>query len=270
MNKTFIVGLISLLVGGGAGFLVGKTVYKKFYEDLAQEEIDSVKATFAERYKNEQSASDTSENGMTDEEYAEQEEKDETPNPSRNNVTPLTRSSIDGNPYERAKRNYNLYGTKKELDIDDPKTGKFVIIKKDEDDDDDEPRDAAGKTEKEMMDLTRVDRTQPYIIDDDEYTDEFPHHNKVSLYYYHEDEVLCEEGEDIIEDVGRIVGDEAIPLLDEYTTVWVRNEPLCIDYEIIGIKGSYAELVAAVKPVKNLSPRERYEKKQKEREKREE
>lgn len=262
MNKTFIVGLISLFVGGGAGFLVGKTVYKKFYEDLAQEEIDSVKATFAERYKNEQSASDTSENGMTDEEYSE---KDEKPKPVRGNVTPLTRSSIEDNPYEKAKRNYNLYRPKSE-----PK--KEVEDEDDEDDeeDDNEPRDAAGKTEKEMMDLTGVDRTQPYVIDDDEFMNEFPHHNKVSLYYYHGDEVLCEEGEDIIDDVGRIVGDEALALLEEHTTVWVRNEPLCIDYEIVGVRGSYAELVAAEKPAKNLSPRERYEKKQKEREKREE
>lgn len=258
MNKTFIVGLISLLVGGGAGFLVGKTVYKKFYEDLAQEEIDSVKATFAERYKNEQSASDTSDNGVTDEEYEEREEK---PKPVRNNVTPLTRSSIEANQYEKAKRNYNLYHQKSEPQPD-PK-------EEDDEEEDEEPRDAAGKTEKEMMDLTKVDRTQPYIIDDDEYTDEFPHHNKVSLYYYHEDEVLCED-EEIIRDVEQIVGDEAIPLLDEHTTVWVRNEPLCIDYEIVGIRGSYAELVEAVKPAKNLSPRERYEKKQKERKKSEE
>lgn len=268
MNKTFIVGLVSLLVGGGAGFLVGKTVYKKFYEDLAQEEIDSVKEVYQNRISSlmkvvPEEALRPSERYVKqqNEECSVTDEEKEMSKSIRNNVTPLTRSSIEGSQYEKAKRNYNLYRQKPEPQPDP---------KEDDEDEDDELRDAAGKTEKEMMDLTKVDRTQPYVIDDDEYTNEFPHHDKVSLYYYHEDEVLCEEGEDIIDDVGRIVGDEALALLDEYTTVWVRNEPLCIDYEIIGVKGSYSELVAGIKPAKNLSPRERYEKKQKERKKSEE
>jgi len=182
---------------------------------------------------------------MTDEEYEETEKKEE-----RSNRNPLTRSSLDINISEQAKKNYHLVGIKN----DEP----------DEEEEEDPVTDAAGKTEEEM-DLTQVDRTSPYIIDDQEFTNEFDHHDKISLYYYREDDVLCDEHEEVINDIEEKVGYDAIAALDMQTTVWVRNEPLCIDYEIISINKSYAELVHRIGVEPNLSPREAYLRKQKKR-----
>ncbi len=249
--KSAIIKVAIFALGGIVGFFVAKKVYEEYYAAIAQEEIDSVKDVFERQEA--RIRKNYSENGMTDEEYTEKNSEDK----ERTNRNALTRSSLDDNPNERAKRNYNL-----------------ASIKHDESDANEEEEngpvtDAAGKTEQEM-DLTQVDRTLPYIIDDREFTEEFEHHDKVSLYYYRVDDVLCDEHEEIINDIEEKVGYDALAQLDMQTTVWVRNEPLCIDYEIISINKSFAEAVHGIGIEPNLSPREKYLRDEKRRERREE
>jgi len=246
--KSALLKVAIFAMGAATGFIVAKKVYEKYYADIAQEEIDSVKEAF-ERQDARLRELYNKENVITDEEYSEKNEEEKI---ERTNRNALTRSSLDGNPYEQAKRNYNLAGVKyEETDVDEEEEEQPVT-------------DAAGKTEEEM-DLTQVDRTLPYIIDDQEFTNEFDHHDKISLYYYREDDVLCDEHEEVINDIEETVGYDALALLDMQTTVWVRNEPLCIDYEIISINKSYAELVHGIGLEPNLSPREAYLRKQKKR-----
>ena len=51
MNKG-VIGSISLLVGGGMGFLIGYKVTKKKYRKIADEEVESVKKALEEYYRN--------------------------------------------------------------------------------------------------------------------------------------------------------------------------------------------------------------------------
>jgi hypothetical protein len=250
MNKQYLVPVAIFVAGAAVGFLVGKKVYESYYANLAQEEIDSVKTQFsrdraAERAKSDNSTSE--EDGL------------------KRMGTALTRSSLDGtktNQYDKAKRNYNLVQTS---EIDD------------EEEDDEELTggtdvDAAGQTEADMddvyteRDLSDIDRTLPYLIDDREYSEEFDSHDKISLYYYRVDDVLCEESEAIIDDIDNTVGYDAISRLDAQTTCWVRNEPLGIDYEIVAINKSFAETVYGLGISPNMSPREKYAQKQRRRE----
>jgi hypothetical protein len=248
MNGSVIGKIVIFAVGAGIGFFVSKKIYEEYYASIAQEEIDSVKQAF-ENYK--EIKPDKS-NGMNDEEY-EKDNKKVRGTPGTNSG--LVRSSLDGNKNEQAKRNYNLVRAK--LDSNNANDNEVEL---------DEPvTDAAGKTEDEMKQPS-VDRTRPYIIDDREFEEEFDHHDKVSLYYYRVDDVLCDESEEVFEDLEENVGLDAIAALDMQTTVWVRNEPLCIDYEIVSINGSYAETVQGIGIQTPLSPREEYERKQKRRE----
>lgn len=242
-NKTIMVNVVSFILGGGVGFLVGKKLYEGYYANIAQEEIDSVKDTFTKsnpikvRKKND-----------------EGEEKEEKAVKERDHNNPLARSSLDANPYEQAKRNYNLVKPPEDApDEDEEDEGEYETV-----------TDDAGKTEEEMN-LTEVDRTEPYIINDREFSEEFDHHDKISLYYYRIDDVLSDEDEETIEDIEEQIGYHALSqLVERPTTVWVRNEPLCIDYEIMSINKSYAETVHGIGLEPNLSPRERYLKQQKE------
>ena len=251
--KAVLLKVAIFALGVGSGFLIGKKVYEAYYAQLAQEEIDSVKEAFENR--RELKIVKPDENGMSDEEYErayaeKREECSASVQERTNNNGSLVRLSLDGNVNEQAKKNYNLVSMKKDEEYDEEI---------------DEPvTDAAGKTEEEM-DLTQVDRTMPYIIDDQEFTNEFDHHDKISLYYYKVDDVLCDEHEEVINDIEEKVGYDALAALDMQTTVWVRNEPLCIDYEIISINKAYAELVHGIGVEPNLSPREAYLRKQKKR-----
>jgi hypothetical protein len=126
-----------------------------------------------------------------------------------------------------------------------------------EDSDNDEEAEntvSAGST----MDISRIDRTMPYVINDVEFSEEFDHHDKVSLYYYSVDDILCDENEEIFENAERFIGEEALSLLGDGAIIWVRNEPLTIDYEILTINKSYAEAVHGIEIGDNLTPRERY------------
>lgn len=254
--KAVLLKVAIFALGVGSGFLIGKKVYETYYAQLAQEEIDSVKEVYQNRIRSLMKGV-PEEALRPSERYVKQqnEECSASVQERTNNNGSLVRSSLDSNINEQAKKNYNL-----------------VSMKKDEEDDEeiDEPvTDAAEKTEEEM-DLTQVDRTMPYIIDDQEFTNEFDHHDKIFLYYYRGDDVLCDEHEEVINDIEETVGYDALAALDMQTTVWVRNEPLCIDYEIISINKSYAEAVHGVVLEQNLSPRERYNRQQKRRENREE
>lgn len=245
MNKSIFVKFAILASGIGIGFFVGKKYYEVYYATLAQEEIDSVKETFSSRHFKPTEgivniAEADTENGITSEEYEEVNKKEQK---KRTNKNPLTRSSLDENPYEQAKKNYNLV----RIDSDDEPV------------ETDEPlTDAAGMTEQDMK-MPKVDRTVPYIIDAREFMEEYPHHDKLSLYYYRDDEVLCDEHEEAINDIEGIIGYDAQNALSNETTVWVRNEPLTIDYEIIAVNKSYAEDVHGIGTnVKNLTPREKH------------
>jgi len=242
MNKTTLIRLGIFVLGAGVGFLVGKKMYEEYYANIAQEEINSVKERFETRPKYDDRG-DTAIAADTKQELG-----------FRSVPNHLSRSSLDDNPCEKAKRNYHLASTVAEAEAH-PDT--------DEEDDDDEERDAAGMTEREIN--PDIDRTYPYVIEADDFKDEFDQHDKQTLYYYRYDDVLSEEDESIIKDIDGTIGDDALAKLDMQTTVWVRNEPLAIDYEIIALNSSYADTIgkARARNALAMSPREQYAAKQK-------
>jgi hypothetical protein len=242
-NKLILVGLLTFLGGSILGYFVGRKTSKDYYQQLADEEIESVKEYYEKT---------RTENPERSGKYPLK--KDEKPEESefRTNNSPLVRSSLENNPNERAKRNYRLYSTgKNENKTDNLITNVFDIseeIQAAEDDDD----DVTGEEMKISSETT------PYVITDEEYNNEHDDYDKISLYYYMLDDTLCEENEEIVDDVENTIGYDSLNLLATQTTTWVRNERLKADYEIIGLNQSYAKTVAGFTE-KNLTPREQYE-----------
>ena len=91
------------------------------------------------------------------------------------------------------------------------------------------------------------DKALPYIISVDQFADEKDHYDKITINYYEEDDTLCEENEEIIEDPMMVVGEDTLTRFgedsDDPDVVYVRNEKLEIDYEVICLHKSYAETV---------------------------
>lgn len=93
---------------------------------------------------------------------------------------------------------------------------------------------------KEKMDV-------PYTISPDEFG-EFEEYDRVYLIFYEKDRVLVDDCEEPVEDVENTVGLESLASFGEYEedSVYVRNDCLQCDYEILLDKRSYKEAVYGV------------------------
>lgn len=224
--KNIFIGIGLFVAGGGVGFLIGKKMLEQKYR-LAEEELDEARERYIKacsELRNEPKS------GMNP---AETEEPEPSSTFSRYVKEGLTRET---NPYEKAKENYHLIyksetaeETRDESDVDE-----------------DEENGEIDTNDAYTRDISEINRTLPYTIDVDEFQNEFPHHEKITLYYYAEDDTLCDDQEKLIDDIDGTCGYDCLNGFSMATTVWARNEPLCSDFEILLVNRSYAETVMGV------------------------
>lgn len=83
---------------------------------------------------------------------------------------------------------------------------------------------------------------KPYVISPEEFG-EFEEYEKISLTYY-ADKVLADENDEEVDDVDEIVGEESLNHFGEYEddSVFVRNDRLKCDYEILLDKRNYSDV----------------------------
>ena len=89
----------------------------------------------------------------------------------------------------------------------------------------------------------------PYVVNVEEYHDTNLHFDKSTLYYYNLDDTLVDESEEPIADVDAVIGDGLMRFgdgSDDPDIVYVRNEKLGIDYEVIRVEKSYQETVLGI------------------------
>ena len=92
-------------------------------------------------------------------------------------------------------------------------------------------------------DPSPVAENRPYVISPDEFG-EFEEYDQISLTYY-ADQVLADENNDKIKDVDEVVGIESLTHFGEYEddSVFVRNDQLKCDYEILMDERTYSEIL---------------------------
>lgn len=85
----------------------------------------------------------------------------------------------------------------------------------------------------------------PYIVSADQHYDENPHFDKITVCYYEGDSTLADESEEIIQDVDGTIGENALVsfghMSGDPNVVYVRNERLSIDYEVIRLSKKYSD-----------------------------
>lgn len=77
--------------------------------------------------------------------------------------------------------------------------------------------------------------SDPYTISPDQFVNEQPFFDKITLEYY-DDGILCEEiSDEIIDDISGTIGMESLNKFGEYEedVVYIRNERISTDYEVI-------------------------------------
>lgn len=201
--KTLLYFVGGVVVGSAATFLL----VRKRFEKEKEEEIASVKESYSKTHGiifNEDTKKDT-----------EMAEKN-----TRIKAEMITNSNIIGdNRYSDKSRmtQYNLFSN--------PPDAKDIHNGIDEGED--LKVDPGGP--KEGL------ASKPYVISPGEFINEQPYYDKITLEYY-QDDVLCNAiSEEVIVDMDTTIGLDSLNHFGEYEddVVYVRNEKLSTDYEVI-------------------------------------
>ena len=214
-DKNALIAVGAFVVGVGVGFFAGKYLYKRYYEDVAKDEIDTAREiiTRIERKKKENKLKT----------LRRLEEKEDY----RTN-SPMSRSSLDATPYEQTKRNYGLVRNDIDRELDE---------------------ELEGETLDSLV-------NEPYLITDDEFLE--GDHENISLVYYQEENILCDElTNEVIDDPDDVIGTEAMTVLEMGSNAWVRNDGLGIDYEIICLRDAVYEPTVFEKKEEPKKPKPR-------------
>lgn len=203
----------SFLGGAGVGFLVGKYRYSKIYSELTEKEIQDAKEYYARRL-------DTDARKVVTSYMAEVEEKE------FNEILEKQRyisaeDEIEASESEDKVVTKNVFqGPKSEEEWDYEKEAEF-----------------------------RADEAQGvYIIHHDEFMENEPEFEQITLTYFEEDDVLADDKDEAIPDQDRVVHRTEFEQKfghgsKDNNIVYVRNENLNTDFEILRSTGSYAREV---------------------------
>ena len=193
-----LLSFLSFIVGASAGSLITWKFVEKKYKQIAQEEIDSVKETYAKMRKDDLEAKQADLEAAKAKLHPAEPEKVET-----SEVRPE-----EVQKYEDviAKHNYTSYSNN--------------INEKGGD----------------------VMTDRPYVISPDEFGD-YPDYETISLTYYN-DKVLTDEYNEIVDDIDDLIGEDSLNHFGEYEddSVFVRNDALKVDYEILLDSANYSDI----------------------------
>lgn len=99
-------------------------------------------------------------------------------------------------------------------------------------------------------------RNEPYVISVKEFMEDRDEYDKITITYFEDDDVLCDEREEVIPNVEATVGSNALTsfgeLSEDSKIVYVRNERTSTDFEVVRDTRSYAEVVLGFKEDKGV------------------
>lgn len=87
---------------------------------------------------------------------------------------------------------------------------------------------------------------KPYIISLSEYNEDRSYDKKIMSYFTEDDVLMDSETEEVISDINKVIGYENIEEFGINTDdceIYIRNEELGIDYQIIAEHGSYEDFL---------------------------
>lgn len=203
MKKVF-ANFVMFAVGAAIGSAVTWKLVKTKYEQIAQEEIDSVKETFSKREK--------------------KVENDQTPDDTAT-VENFIKHNDDVNDI-----NHDIYDYETLL-----KEHKYLNINEDRTDEDRSSSYTKYTLEKFRKEDSDMEHDRPYVVSPEEFDDN-DEYNVISLTYY-ADGVLTDDMDEPIdpEDIDDLVGKDFASHFGEYEedSVFVRNDAMQTDYEIL-------------------------------------
>lgn len=202
MNK--FAGFMLFVIGAAVGSVATWQFVKNKYEQIAQEEIDSVKEVFSKR-----------EVSNNDEEKTVETKK----------ARIIAEQAIDKPrvaEYAKKLHDQGYTNYSKDSSVKNNTNNNEKVVKEEE----------------EPMTMDK-----PYVIPPDDFGD-MDEYEQISLTYY-SDGILTDDDDVPITDVDEVVGSESLETFGEYEddSVFVRNDKLKCDYEILLDQRKYSDVV---------------------------
>lgn len=208
MNKT-VIGIISFAAGAAIGSVATWMLVKNKYEQIAQEEIEEVREVYM--------------NAIRKTEEVDDEHEESAPV----NEAPKVAELKSYNDVVK-ESGYINYGNITEAEVEEmvkEKTKEIV----------EECNDILKKTEDKV-------NNKPYVIHPDEFGDEY---NVVTLVCYNDKVVTTYDTGEVLtdEEVEKLVGLDSLSRFGEYEedSVFVRNDSVKVDYEILRDEENYSD-----------------------------
>ena len=219
--KGLIKGTLIFLAGIGVGYLVADTIKSEQYARQARDEINEVKAIYKEKLAEGKKSQNNSET-----EKVEEETTEEFPKEDIVEYKTLTK-----------KYDYNKIYANKE-----------------------EKKDEHKEEESRISDLNYVtydanEYDRPYIINEENYG-EIEEYDTLQLTYFIGDKKLVDEdADDIVDEPDLHVGLDNLKIFDEFpecTGIYVRNDVLKIDFEILKDDFCYEDMIEKEYPEEQI------------------
>lgn len=224
------VAVVSLAVGVAAGYYIAKKVLEPKYEKLAAQEIAEAKLFYASKHKQGDFA--------TPEQVAEA--RGVTPD------EPVVKEAVIAMVHYKGGSE-TVEDVSDQMNEEEPKKTERRLPRQVKNIFTENPEPEKDGEWSYEAELAGRSPDEPYIIHHDEYMENEDEHNQVTVTYYDGDDVLVDERERPIPDVDETIGLEATKLFGhgskDPNIVYVRNDRLDLDFEVVLSTGKYAEIV---------------------------
>jgi hypothetical protein len=251
------VGVIALSIGATAGYFIARKVLEPKYEKIAAQEIAEAKLFYASKHKQGNFSSPemvVANLGIDAPEEVLEAVKEATEAMVRYKGEGETSENISDQMDEKEP-------APKKIERKLPTQVKNIFV-------DNAPVEDDGEWSYEA-ELAGRTPGEPYIVHEDEYNENEDEHNQVTVTYFDGDDVLVDERERPIPDVDETIGLEATKLFGhgsrDPNIVYVRNDRLELDFEVVRSTGKYAEIVLGfVDPEDHIEHSDRHGSRQRE------
>ena len=224
-GRMIVPVVVAFGVGGAVGFFVASKIAEEQWREIAQMEIEDVKTYYREKYE------ERPVEGLAqteDDEYRTLAKRYEKPSPgelAKRGKKPVPEPELD------------------EAEMD----GRYEYFDDEDDSEDDESYSDDEEDSEEDMDeddtISPPKQEAPYVISYGEFIKENGY-DKVDLYFYRFDEILCDVNDRVYPTPEDELGIEWLDALKTQTMTFVRNDTWGIDYEIHSLSQSFNDEVA--------------------------
>lgn len=232
------VGAVGVALGVAGGYFAAKKVLRSNYEDLAQKEISEARKFYANVYK-------TNEDGTP-----------KTPQEVLSERHGAEAAAEAVRTYQGQQAAERLVGDG-ELDYDEQDEAQIRKIESDRIQSKSVPADRVEESETRNvfrddnfdLDEEKKYRTkeEPYIITHDEYYAGDLEYENSTLTYYEQDDTLTDEQDKPIREIDKMIGEDHLIRFGhgsrDRNIVYIRNDRLGTDFEVVKSTGSYVEEV---------------------------